>query len=663
MSRLKPRPDGPFWPVNEPAHRARIVEALINDPRVALDRQAAEALAGQTTTRAADLLMRGGGLRDSLFRTHQLPDGEWVRTIKLRTTLDVPWWHNLRIEMHWADASASARPWPTVRGTASEPVTALHTACDSQEQAVELVRNASAFLDEESTDLKRGYPLRDDLARNGQERAGIAVLHDLSWPDAASGATRTRTVLARVLGNSRAAARLSLLRLNAVDAVFGVPLRLLRGAPPGAERANEKVDGAPAVLDDPATGWNHLMAAYELAADAERGEAVLPDGHERLAEVDLAAVQRMADVTTEVVVAVSDPSRLLELTQKANIRDHLRGNQELTDVARLLALGAEILDVHRMRGTLMPEEVTVLYGVTPPTALDPQGRPVVAEAARRARLLELVFPADEAASRAVGGVMGEPTNRAKVTGPQMQQRGRVFTALATRGQHNPRAGEAILDRNGGLTGVRLPAGLVTDWMQAATVDPHGAEAQALLGPLAVPWLVEAELYGAPRGSDPQGRRTAADVIAALRARPVQGVGLMRELLFARAADTVARQVDVAGDGISDTAVSRTWFDAAFPPTRRRTPPPPPPPPVPRPPPTPEALLDAAQLALLTTIADASGHATELANAVDQIVALCGEHDLAVTDQWHRDARAAFDAMLNDLDRRPDFSRLRRLVES
>lgn len=661
MSRAKPRPEGPFWPVNEPAHRARIVEALIHDPRVALDRPVAEGLAAQITTRAADLLMRGGGLRDTAFHTYELPDGEWVRTIKVRTTFEVPWWHNLRVEMHWADPAAPPRPWPTVRGTATDAVAALHTACDSQDGAVELVRMASSFLAEESTDLKRGYPLRDDLARNGQEHAGIAVLHDLSWPDSASGGRRTRTVLARVLGNSRAAARLDLLRLNAVDAAFGVPLRLLRGAPSGTERAAELVDGAPAVLDDPATGWNHLMAAYELAADAERGEAVLPDGHERLADLDCAAVQRMADVTTEVVVAVSDPSRLLELAQKANIRDHLRGNQELTDVARLLALGAEILDVHRTRGTLTAQDVTVLYGVTPPTALDPEGRPAVAEAARRARLLELVFPADETASRAVGGVMGEPTNRAKVTGPQMQQRGRVFTALATRGQHNPRAGEGIMDRNQGLIGVLLPAGLVTDWLHAASTAPDGPEAKALLGPLAVPWLVEAELYGAPRGSDPQGRRTAADVIAALRAEPVRGVGLVRELLFARTAGTLARQVDEAGDGMVGTEVSRPWFDAMFPPTRRR-PPQPPPSPVAGPPPTPAALLEGAQLTLLTTLAEAAGHATELANAVDRIVELCRGHELTVSDEWHRDTSAAFDAMLLDLERRPEFGRLRRLVE-
>lgn len=662
MSRIKPRPEGPFWPVNEPAHRARIVTALLDDPRVSLDRAAAEGLAEQITTRAADLLLRGGGLRDTLFRTYELPDGEWVRTLKVRTTFDVPWWHNLRVEMHWADPATPARPWPTVRGTASDPVAALHSACESQDAAVAVVRKASEFLREESTDQKRGYSLRDDMATNGQERPGIAVLHELSWPDpAASGGRRSRTVLARVLGNSRAAVRLDLLGLNAVDAVFGVPLRLLRAAPAGKERADERIGDAPAVLDEPATAWNRLMAAYELAADAAAGDATLPDGHERLADVDLAAVQRMADVTTEVVVAVSDPSRLLELAQKANIRDHLRGNLELSDVARLLALGAEILDVHRTRGVLTAEQVRMLSGATAPTALDPQGRPVVAEAARRAQLLTLIFPPDEAGSRAVGGVMGEPTNRAKVTGPQMQQRGRVFTALATRGQHNPRAGEAIMGRNDGLAGVRLPAGLVTDWLDAATTDPASPESQSLLGPLAVPWLVEAELFGAPRGSDPRGRRTASDIIAALRAQPVRGVGLMRELLFARAGNALPREVDEAGDPVPDTRATRPWFDAAFPPTRRRTPPPPPPGPTPGPPPTPEALLEGAQLTLVTALAEAHGHATVLAEAVDGIVALCQEHDLTVDADWHRDAVAAVDAMLLDLERRPEFGRLRRLV--
>ncbi len=119
------------------------------------------------------------------------------------------------------------------------PVAALHTACDSQEQAVALVRKASAFLAEESSDLKRRYSLRDDMARNGQEHTGIAVLHELSWLDPASGGRHTRTVLARVLGNSRAAVRLDLLGLNAVEAAFGVPVRLLRGAPAASERAGE----------------------------------------------------------------------------------------------------------------------------------------------------------------------------------------------------------------------------------------------------------------------------------------------------------------------------------------------------------------------------------------------------------------------------------------
>lgn len=657
MPRIKPRPDGPFWPVNEPPHRARVVEALLADPRVSLDRRAAEALVSQVTTRASDLLMRTGALRDPLFRKYTLADGEWVQTLRVRTTLDIPWWHNTRVEPHWSDPKAPLRPWPTT-DTAEAPVARLHTACADYGAAVTLVDKAGIFLNDEISDLKRRYSLRDDMARNGQEHPGISVLHELSWPDPASGGRLARTVLARVLGNSRAAVRLDLLGLTPVEAAFGIPLRALRGAPQGTARANELIGSAPAVIEDPAAGWNQLMAAYELASDAAAGEVELPDGYERLGEFDLEAVARMAAVETDVVVGVSDPDRLLELVQKLNVRDHLRGNQDLEEEARLLALGGEILDTHRRDGRITATATVELYGAAPPDAIAPDATPVVAEAVRRARLLELIFPVDQTATRAVGAVMGEPANRSQVSGPQIRQRARVFTALATRGRHNPRAGEDVLTHPQGKRGVRLPDGSVVDWLEAAVADPDGNAADALLGPLGVIWLIENGLFGAPRGSDPQGRRTAQNVINALRADRVRAIGLMLELYSAAASGGIASEVDEGGQSLPGTQVSRGWFDKTFPPTRRA-----------RSkgskpaagPVTPAAELATAKIDLLTNIRDAGEYDTVLTEAIDRIVALCEENDLTIDDAWYRSVRDAVDDMVRRLERRPDYTRLRTLT--
>lgn len=660
MLRSKPRAEGPFPPVNDAAHQGRIVDALLNDERVSLDRPAAEALAARITTRYADLVQRTGRIRDVAFRLYELPDGEWVRTLKVTPTFDIPWWHNTRIETHWADPAAPTRPWPSVRGGGA-PVAALHTACADYTHAVALVRYASSFLGQESSDRKRGYSLRDDMARNGQESAGIAVIHELSWPDPVSGGQASRFVLARVLGNSRAAVRLDLLGLTAVDAAFGVPLRALRGAVVGAERSDELHGTVPAVIPDPADAWNRLMGAYETAWDAVHGDLVLPDGHERLADVDLTAVEHMTKATTEVVVAVSDPIRVIELVQKANIRDHLRGNQDLDQEARLMALGAEILDAHRRAKRINADEMVMLYGATPPVTFWPGDSPEVAEAKRRALLLRLVFPTLDAATRDVGAVMGEPSRRNEVKGTQINQRARVFTALATRGQHNARAGEGSLDRRAGLVGVSLPDGDVTDWIEVALADPHSREADALLGPLAITWLLEAGLIDAPRGSDPKGRRTAKDVIGALRANRPRAVRLVFALIYALASGEPPRQVTAEGETIHGTVADRVWFDTEFPATARR----------PGatagsgteggPPAQPADRLKKAQADLLDAVNVTAGAATEIEELVDTIIELCEENVLSVPEAWERAVRDAVADMLDDLDRRPKYRRLRQVV--
>lgn len=93
---------------------------------------------------------------------------------------------------------------------------------------------------------------------------------------------------------------------------------------------------------------------YEVLNDLTDNDSV-EHGYERVLEqVQLEGAALVADAKCRVVVGVSDTTRVLELVQKCNLRDHLRGNQELEAEARYLAMGAEVIDAsadpaHRCR--------------------------------------------------------------------------------------------------------------------------------------------------------------------------------------------------------------------------------------------------------------------------------------------------------------------------
>lgn len=224
--RTKPSPGEPFPPVNDPAHRARIVAALLATPDVTLAPEAAEALASMITDRAVDLVGRAKNgearIRSERLRRRDVGDDEWVLEFECRPTFNVPWWHNTRVEHRWADPGAPRRPWPTPLPTASgSPTASLMSRFDSTAHMFEVLGFANTMLDSANSDATRGYSLEADLARNGQERAGVAVIHATAWPGV-EGHDVVRYALANVLGNSRAQARLNLLGISWEEAMFGL---------------------------------------------------------------------------------------------------------------------------------------------------------------------------------------------------------------------------------------------------------------------------------------------------------------------------------------------------------------------------------------------------------------------------------------------------------
>lgn len=635
--KTKPTPGGPFAPVNDPQFRRRIADALGATEGVTLPPDAAEALAAQITDRAADLITKRdkagtARIRPERLRRQSVGGDDWVLELRCMPTFNVPWWHNLRVEHRWADSSAPARPWPIPLGSdTGSAAAALVTRFRSVQEAQDVLRWGNETLRSANSDPTRGYSLAADLARNGQEQPGCCVLHAVVWDDD-DGVEQVRYLLANVLGNSRAMYRLDLLNVRWEEAVFGLRLGTLRAARPGSEYGHEKVGGSHVAIADPAEAWNRLMAVYETLYERGLDSDGVPEGYEAVPErVDLQAAARLASAPCWVVVGVSDPSRTLELVQRRNLRDHLRGNQELEAEARYLAMGAEVIDAYCAEGRLPAAHAPAVKGAVDPGVLAPGGARDEAEGVRRAMLQSLLFPTDDGDRRLVAAALGEPTRKKDLRSTDTDLRSRVLTALVTRGQLNSRVGEvfSVGETKDGVPSSGKP---LLELVADAAARPSGGEADELLGFHALVALGEAGIYEADRGSSSE-RREPRNVKQALLRDRVRAVGLVGELLRASASGRHPRQVGEAGEAVPDSQATREWFNQAFPkramPDEAEGAPP-----YVAPPASPEQRLQEAMIAAAEVLATGiEADVGELEDRVGEVIALCNEHDLKLDMDW------------------------------
>jgi hypothetical protein len=508
----------------------------------------------------------------------------------------------------------------------------------------------SSLRDETESEVKRGYSLFDDLARNGQEEPGVVVLHELVWPAETGGEVR-RIGLFNVLGNSRARARLMLLGLNWEQALFGVRLATLRAVRPGAERAEElTADRRHLLLTDPGVAWNRLMAAYQTVSDALTSGEAIPEGYERLADesiIDLDAAARIAEAPCEVVIGVSHPERTLELVQELNLRDHLRGNLELGDEARALAMGDQVLHAYVNAEYVPAEHFTALSGKTVPDILAPARPRYEAEDVRRAQLERLLFPSDETARQLVSAALAEPRRKSDLRKAHITNRSRVYTALVSRGNVNPRIGDVFLKEE--VTSGRVGDGqTLGELLAAATNDPTGVAIQRALDAQAVIMLGEHKLYEAARGSN-VNRREPGNVRQALRRDPVRGLGLVKELHSARAEERRPRTVDAQGVPVEETTATEKWFDEAFPKNggtttkaaaSAQT--------KPAPPETPEQQMHTEQAAVAGVVEKLDEATSTLRDTVTVLVELCQAHNLRLDTGWVEELNRRITANRNAL---------------
>jgi hypothetical protein len=519
-------------------------------------------------------------------------------------------------------SGAPRRPYPAPVGVETgQPTAALVTRFDSFDHAQTVIGWANQQLRDSNSDLKRHYSLSADLGRNGQEVAGVAVLHAVTWPDEA-GHESTRFGLANVLGNSRAMYRLDHLGVRWEEAAFGLRLSTLRAARAGEEHAEEQTaEGRDRVLSDQADSWNRLMAVYETLY--ESGQP--PKGYEAVLErVDLEAAARLAEAECFVIVGVSDPERSLELVQRRNLRDHLRGNQELDPAARALALGADVVDRCVAAGIVPHAHGAALVGAVPPDVLLPDGSGFDAEGARRGYLGELLFSSDDRYHAPVAAALGEPARKSDLRRSHIDLRSRVLAALVSRGRVNPRVGQVIT-----LTDAKTDSALsgqsVSSLLRAAQSDPFSSAADELLGFHALLLLAEERLYEAVRGSSDAPRQPMNVKAALLRDRR-RAVGLLAEIVDARAENRTPCQVDETGEVIRDLTANLAWFNETFPAdwaapagsTGRRS--------------THQQLEDVKHRAR-ETVDELGRQVARLRDHVDAIVGLCEGHGLPLDAEW------------------------------
>jgi hypothetical protein len=559
------------------------VEAVLATPGVTTPRAALENI--------APFIIRP---KDSLTSPEDEPDGirrlrpercRWVRTDAGRMLLatvnmhgvgGVVWERNERISSEWQSVAdpgrqlAGARTLPRITSWtrltedgAERTFTALDSTVDTRAALIDSVDQAANAL--KNHDGMRTYDLLEDLALNGQVEPCMYVAQHIGLseepPQQSDGSPRYPSAYwgwMAVRGNNRTKYRQELFGVASSEVLTGVPFKKL-----GLEGTDVSVSPS------------YWLTRLSDLLNAEFAQA------ERDGRTDSGAhrARAIASVESHLVIGSSAPERLFRIVQGSNRRDHVHPPLEFGPNDRGRALGRGVLGAYTAKGLLDDRTADVLAGLAPVTEL--AAVPADASVAelrdiRSMRLLTELFPTqEESAKRAeIRAALGEPAP-SQLNSKDINRRVRAWSALTSESYPrpwNPRVAE-VLPKARGHKGITLLGRRLPDLLASADTDRDAFE--ELLAYRAPHWLAAFDIIDADRGSitgqksDDDGkeaqrvRRTVANVIEAMRKRPVAAVGLLRELFAAmNDNDRDPRQVDDTGQPSGGKA-TRAWFNRTF----------------------------------------------------------------------------------------------------
>ncbi|QFY11522.1 hypothetical protein GBF35_37510 [Nonomuraea phyllanthi] len=457
------------------------------------------------------------------------------------------WERNERNDTRWASpadpASATAKwmlpPIEVWRGRDGKPTAALSATMTSADRVVEVIGRSADLLAE--GDGRRGYDLTADLLLNGQEDPCMMVAQVYRTPEGNFWAWPT------VKGNNRTKSRHQILNTDQA-----------------------------ALLMAP-----DVTAALRLWTAERNGELEHADSDEHPARLAL----QVAVVEARLVVGCTKPELLYQTVQAGNRRDHIHANLGFTANNQDRAIGRRVLEEYRAAGILDDTVFGVLAGDLPITRL-PECPPDAGVCEQRdlrcMLLLAQFFPVagDNRRRPLIRKAMAEP-DRERLNSQHTTERLRAYSALCSVSwpeAWNPRVDDKTVPVANARLGVALGGKSAVQLLTVADKDDDAFD--ELLRYRAPQWLAAFKLADADRGSmaaqgnrgadnEPgasiRARRGIPDVLAAMNARRVQAVGLMREMAAAMEEGRAPRRVDPFGHADAAGKVAdQAWFDNAFP---------------------------------------------------------------------------------------------------
>ncbi|MFE5794878.1 hypothetical protein ACFQ8C_20200 [Streptomyces sp. NPDC056503] len=531
--------------------------------------------------------------KDDLTGPEAEPDGvrrlrpdryRWVHTdagrmLLLTVTMNgvggIVWERNERISSEWrsvSDPSATAnRPslpritsWTRLTEDGTERTfTALESTVADRNALIHGIDQASNAL--RNHDGMRPYDLLEDLALNGQVEPCMYVAQHVNLaeepPQQPDGSPRYPSSYwgwMAVRGNNRTKYRQELFGVTSSEVLTGVPFKTIGQ------------DGT-----DVSVSPSYWLSRLGDLLNAEFAEA------EKEGRSDSRAhrARAIAAVEAQLVVGSSAPERLFRIVQGSNRRDHVHPPLEFGPNDRGRALGRGVIGAYTAARILDDRTADVLAGHAPVTDLpDVPADASVAELRdiRSMLLLTNLFPTQEEPGkrRAIRAALGEPAP-SQLNGKDINRRVRAWSALTSESYPapwNPRVAE-VVQTAPGRKGIVLLDRRLPELLASADSDREAFE--ELLVYRAPHWLAAVDIIDADRGSitgqkmDDEGReaqrvrRTIANVVEAMRKRPVMAVGLLRELFDAmNESDRPPRPVDETGTPTGGRA-TRAWFNRTF----------------------------------------------------------------------------------------------------
>ncbi|MFI6739154.1 hypothetical protein ACIBI9_40060 [Nonomuraea sp. NPDC050451] len=575
------------FPSAPPAEwQGRFVDAVLALPSANLPRGAVEAIA-PFVPQPKNLLQHSTTaspwrLRPELIKTVTTSAGTiTILQLQVHGAAGSVWERNERHSSAWRSAAdpqgdhdlpalPALRTWTGITSKEVEQAyAALRAEVDSLKYLVSVIERAGNEL--EVSTGSRPYDLTEDLALNGQLEPCLLVAQQyvLREPPTGNDERASFWTWAAVRGNNRTLARQELLGLTSAEVVTGVPAAKL-GLPDNAN-----------VLVNPSFWISRL--ADRLNRELREAEAA------GSSEAIAYRARKVAVVEAELVIGSDTPSRLYQIVQSTNRRDHVHPPLDFRPNDRARAVGRSVIAAYADGGLISDIEAEVLIGDRPVTALpDMPGHASISvqRDVRSMRLLEALFPSIEQAERRekIRSVLSEPAP-SQLSAVHMRQRLRAWSALTSvsyPNPWNPRVAD-VLRPSAAKDGVRLSGRSLPDLLNAAETDHQAFEELVVLR--APHWLAAFDIIDADRGSmgaqqlrmdaaDPHDdsaeserriRRSVTNAIAAMRADRARTVGLLRELAAAMDEGRAPQPVDPDGRPESEsTPASQAWFDRTFP---------------------------------------------------------------------------------------------------